>query len=52
MRPGPGKLLSWGVEDVRIHDDLLMSLALVGALDEVDWRPRVVRGSGGEAWAL
>ena len=43
----PGKLLAWGVDDARLHDDLLMSLALVGALDDVDWRPRVVRGSGG-----
>ena len=47
VRPGPGKLLAWGVDDARLHDDLLMSLALVGALDDVDWRPRVVRGSGG-----
>ncbi len=46
VRPGPGKLLGWGVDDARVHDDLLLSLALVGALDEVDWRPRIARGSG------
>jgi hypothetical protein len=47
LRPGPGKLLAWGVDDPRTHDDLLLSLALVGALDDEDWRPRVARGSGG-----
>jgi Terminase RNaseH-like domain len=47
VRPGPGKLLAWGVEDARTHDDLLLSLALVGALDDVDWRPRVARGTDG-----
>jgi hypothetical protein len=44
VRPGPGKLLSWGVDDARTHDDLLLSLALVGALDDIDWRPRIARG--------
>lgn len=44
VRPGPGKLLAWGVDDPRVHDDLLLSLALVGALDDLDWRPRVARG--------
>ena len=43
--PGPGKLLAWGVDDPRLHDDLLLSLALVGALDDLDWRPRVARGN-------
>jgi len=47
VRPGPSKLLSWGVDDARTQDDLLLSLALVGVLDEVDWRPRVARGMGG-----
>jgi len=41
---GPGKLLRWGVEDVTLHDDLLMSLALVAALDRQDIRPRAARG--------
>lgn len=44
VRSGPGKLLAWGVDDHRTHDDLLLSLALVGALDDCDWRPRVARG--------
>ena len=42
--PGPGKLMRWGVDDPRVHDDLLMSLALVTALDREDWRPREARG--------
>ena len=42
--PGPGKLLRWGVEDATVHDDLLMSFALVAALDRRDWRPREARG--------
>jgi hypothetical protein len=42
--PGPGKLLRWGVDDPRIHDDLLMSLALVTVLDRDDWQPREARG--------
>jgi len=45
LRPGPGRALAWGVADPRLHDDLLLSLALAGTLDEVDWRPRVARGS-------
>ena len=48
VRPGPGKLLSWGVDDARTHDDLLLSLALVGALDDEDFRSRVARGRAGE----
>jgi hypothetical protein len=42
--PGPGKLLRWSVEDERLHDDLLMSFALVAVLDREDWRPREARG--------
>jgi hypothetical protein len=42
--PGPGKLLRWGVEDATVHDDLLMSLALVAALAQQDFRPREARG--------
>lgn len=42
--PGPGRLLRWGVEDERLHDDLLISAALVAALDRHDWRPRTARG--------
>lgn len=42
--PGPGKLLRWSVEDATLHDDLLISFALVAALDRHDWRPRDARG--------
>jgi hypothetical protein len=42
--PGPGKAMRWSVPDGRGHDDLVMSLALVTLLDEIDWRPRVARG--------
>lgn len=42
--PGPGKLLRWSVEDPMLHDDLLISFALVAALDRRDWRPREARG--------
>ena len=42
--PGPGKLLRWGVEDATLHDDLLISFALVAVLDRRDLRPREARG--------
>jgi len=42
--PGPGKLLRWQVPSGRGHDDLVMSLALVATLDNVDWRLRTARG--------
>jgi hypothetical protein len=42
--PGPGKTLRWGVPPGRGHDDLVMSAALVVALDGFDWRERVARG--------
>jgi hypothetical protein len=42
--PGPGKLLRWSVEDTALHDDLLISAALVATLDGLDWRPRVAVG--------
>lgn len=44
VRPGPGKLISWGVADPRLHDDLVLSLALVAVLDTLDWRPRIAVG--------
>ncbi|MGA7672762.1 MAG: hypothetical protein WBW04_20270 [Nitrolancea sp.] len=44
VRPGPNRLMSWSVPDARVHDDLLLSAALVGVLDEQDWRPREARG--------
>jgi hypothetical protein len=40
VRSGLGRLMSWSVPDPRIHDDLLLSAALVAVLDEQDWRPR------------
>ncbi len=42
--PGPGKLLRWSVEDATLHDDLLISAALVAVLDRLDWSPRTARG--------
>lgn len=43
--PGPGRLMRWSVEDERLHDDLLMSFALIAVLDRDDWRSRLARGS-------
>lgn len=43
--PGPQKLLRWGVPQSKGHDDLVMSLALVSVLDEIDLRPRRAIGS-------
>jgi hypothetical protein len=40
VRPGPGQLMKWGVKDPALHDDLVMSAALVAVLDGQDWRPR------------
>ena len=44
VRPGPNRLMSWSVPDARVHDDLLLSAALVAVLDEQDWRPREAVG--------
>lgn len=43
--PGPGKLMQWSVPAGRGHDDLVMSAALVVALETVDLRERIARGS-------
>ena len=43
--PGPGKPLRWSVPASRGHDDLVMSAALTAALDRIDWRPRLARGT-------
>ena len=40
VRSGPNRLMSWSVPDAKVHDDLLLSAALVAVLDEQDWRPR------------
>jgi hypothetical protein len=42
---GPGKLMQWSVPAGRGHDDLVMSAALVVALEGMDWRSRIARGS-------
>jgi hypothetical protein len=44
VRPGPGQLLKWAVPDPAMHDDLVMSAALVAVLEEQDWRPRIAYG--------
>jgi hypothetical protein len=41
---GPGRIMRWSVPEAKGHDDLLISAALVGALDDRDWRPRVAVG--------
>jgi hypothetical protein len=40
VRPGPGQLMKWSVKDPAVHDDLVMSAALVAVLDGQDWRSR------------
>lgn len=44
VRPGVGRQMAWSVPDPETHDDLLMSAALVGVLDDYDWQPRIARG--------
>lgn len=44
VMPGPGKLLRWSVESEALHDDLLISTALIAILDRLDWRPRAAIG--------
>jgi hypothetical protein len=45
VRPGVGRQMAWSVPDPETHDDLLMSAALIGALDDHDFRDRIARGS-------
>ncbi|MEJ7837209.1 MAG: hypothetical protein WKF81_00210 [Thermomicrobiales bacterium] len=42
---GPGNILRWSVPESDGHDDLVISAALVAALDSMNLRPRVARGS-------
>ena len=42
---GPGNLLRWSVPVRDGHDDLVISAALCAALDGLDHRPRIARGS-------
>ncbi len=44
VRPGVGRQMAWSVPDPETHDDLLMSAALVGVLDDHDFRSRIARG--------
>lgn len=37
VQAGPGKRVRWGVSDPTVHDDFLISAALVAALDQVAW---------------
>ena len=46
VRRGPGNVVQWGVPTHRGHDDLVISAALVAALDDLDPRPRIAVGSG------
>lgn len=43
---GPGKLMRWSVLDALLHDDLLISAALVAELDKLDFRPRLAHARG------
>lgn len=44
VHPGVGRLIAWSVPDPALHDDLLISAALVTLLDPLDWRPRLALG--------
>lgn len=44
VRPGPGKLMTWGHRPGE-HDDFVIAAALCAALDEHDWRTRRARGA-------
>jgi len=48
VRPGPARLMQWGVPTHDGHDDLLLSAALAGTLDAHDWSPRIAIGRRGE----
>jgi hypothetical protein len=39
VQEGPGKRLRWGVDDPAVHDDALMSAALVAVIDRLEWKP-------------
>lgn len=45
VRPGPARQMAWSVPDPETHDDLLLSAALCGVLDDHDWQPRIARGA-------
>ncbi len=39
VQEGPGKRLKWGVDDPAVHDDALISAALVAVIDRLEWSP-------------
>ena len=45
VRKGPGNTMQWGVPVHAGHDDLVLSAALVAALDDLDPRPRIAVGT-------
>lgn len=45
VRKGPGNAIQWGVPAHAGHDDLVLSAALVAALDDLDPRPRIATGT-------
>lgn len=45
VRKGPGNAMQWSVPIHAGHDDLVMSAALVAALDDLDPRPRIAIGT-------
>ncbi len=50
VMPGPGKVMRWGVPEALGHDDLLVSAALVGYLDGLEWRAGGYGGRTREDW--
>jgi hypothetical protein len=44
--PGPGTVMRWAVPDSKGHEDLLVSAALVGVLEGLDWRSGAARSFG------
>ncbi len=45
VRKGPGNAMQWSVPTHAGHDDLVLSAALVAALDDLDPRPRIAIGT-------
>jgi len=57
LLPGPGKLMRWSVPDPTVHDDLVISAALVALLDDANLSDRTARGgpvvlTKGRDWML
>ena len=45
VRKGPGNAMQWSVPIHAGHDDLVLSAALIAALDDLDPRPRIAVGT-------